>query len=75
MANRYAFQPTEAPVTAAIPARALYPVKEARQIWGGMAHSTFYKLLAERKIRLVRLGRRVYVPADEIARIARGEAA
>lgn len=55
-----------------IPLRALFPVKEARQLWGGMAHSTFYKLVKERRVRLVRIGRRVYVPAEEIERIARG---
>jgi hypothetical protein len=55
-----------------IPGRVLYPVKEARQLWGGIAQSTFYKLVNEQNVRLIKLGRRTYVPHHEIERIARG---
>ena len=55
-----------------IPGRVLYPVKEARQLWGGIAQSSFYKIVNEQNVRLIKLGRRTYVPQYEIKRIARG---
>jgi hypothetical protein len=58
--------------TPRLPERTLYQVKEARQLWGGMAQSTFYRFVTEQQIRLVKIGRRTYVPHDEIMRITRG---
>ena len=54
--------------------RVLYPVPEARELLGGISHTTFYKLVNEEHIRLIKLGRRSFVSADEIRRIAGGEA-
>jgi excisionase family DNA binding protein len=59
------------PATTGIPDRALYTVAEARQLLGSIGHSTLYGLVAAGKIRIIKIGRRTYVSADEIARIAR----
>lgn len=52
--------------------RTLYPVKEAREQLGGISHTGFYGLVAKGQIHLVKLGRRSFVTADEIRRIASG---
>lgn len=39
-----------------------------------MAPASFYKLVNQRNIRLIKIGRRTYVPATEIMRVAQGEA-
>lgn len=57
---------------APVPHRELYPVKEARQLWGGLAQSSFYQVVHRQQVRLVKLGRRSYVPRAEILRIAAG---
>jgi excisionase family DNA binding protein len=49
--------------------RAAYPLDEAGRLLGGISRGTFYNMEARREIRLVRLGRRVLVPADEIRRL------
>jgi hypothetical protein len=59
------------PATTGIPDRALYTVAETRQLLGSIGHSTLYGLIAAGKIRPVKIGRRTYVSADEIARVAR----
>lgn len=58
--------------TAAIPHRDLYPLREARQLLGGIAHSTAYEMIGEGRLRVVHIGRRVFVPRAEIARIVAG---
>lgn len=64
------------PKSLAIPpaVRALYPIREARQLLGGWSNSFFYEQVAKGVVRLVKVGRRSFVSAEEIARIARGEA-
>jgi hypothetical protein len=49
--------------------RAMYPIREARQQLGGISHTTFYHLVSKDEIRLIKLGRRSFVSADEIRRI------
>jgi excisionase family DNA binding protein len=49
--------------------RAAYPMEEARQLLGGLARSTLYAMEARGEIRVVRLGRRALIPADEIRRL------
>ena len=72
IAGRQKETKAEKPAANAIPHRLLYSVQEARQLWGGIAQSTFYKLVNEQNIRLIKLGRRTYVPRDEIMRVAGG---
>lgn len=55
------------------PERRLYPVTEARQLLGGMSHGLFYDQVNKNRIRLTKIGRRSFVSAEEIARIAKGE--
>lgn len=54
-----------------VPERALYPVKEARHLLGGLSQAGFYNFAKAQQIQLVRLGRRTFVPSAEIARIAK----
>ena len=56
-----------------LPERLLYTVGETKQLLGGLSHSWFYTLVKLGKIRLIKLGRRSYVHASEISRVARGE--
>ncbi len=49
--------------------RAAYPLDEAGRLLGGISRGTFYNLAARGEIRLVKLGRRTLVPADEIRRL------
>jgi hypothetical protein len=55
-----------------VPERAFYPVHEACHLWGGLPSSSFYRLVHSQQIRLIKLGRRTYVPAEEVERISRG---
>ena len=55
----------------AVPQRLLYSVAEAKQLLGGISQTTFYELLKNGDLAVVRIGRRTYVAADELARLAR----
>jgi hypothetical protein len=49
--------------------RAAYPLDEASKLAGGISRGTWYNLEARGEIRLVRIGRRVFVPASELERL------
>jgi hypothetical protein len=49
----------------------LYSVPEARQQLGNIAAATFYKLLREERLHVVKIGSRTFVPESEIARFCR----
>jgi hypothetical protein len=49
--------------------RAAYPLDEASKLAGGISRGTWYNLEARGEVRLVRIGRRVLVPASEIERL------
>ena len=49
--------------------RAAYPLDEAGKLLGGISRGTFYSMKKRGEIRLVKLGRRTLVPADEIRRL------
>jgi excisionase family DNA binding protein len=53
-----------------IPARRLYPIEEARYLLGGMGRSTLYAAVKRGEIKIVKLGRRSYISATEIDRLA-----
>jgi excisionase family DNA binding protein len=42
------------------------PVKEARQQLGGISPSTFYALVKEGELSLVKIGRRSFVQAEDL---------
>jgi excisionase family DNA binding protein len=46
--------------------RHLMPVKEARQQLGGISPTTFYALVKEGELSLVKIGRRSFVHAEEL---------
>jgi excisionase family DNA binding protein len=46
--------------------RLLLPVKEARRQLGGISPTTFYALVNEGEISLVKIGRRSFVQAEEL---------
>jgi len=46
--------------------RHLMPVKEARYQLGGISHSTFYALVKQGDLSLVKIGRRSFVQAEEL---------
>lgn len=48
------------------PKRLLHPVKEAREALGGMGQTKFYSLVAEGKIKIVKVGRRSFLTDDEL---------
>lgn len=52
--------------------RAAYPLDEARQLLGGCSRTHLYNMRDRGEIRLVKLGRRTLVPADEIRRLVGG---
>lgn len=52
--------------------RMLYSVRETRELLGGISHTTFYALVGAGQIQLVKLGRRSFVAAGELQRIAAG---
>ncbi len=49
----------------------LYPLNEAARLLGGISHWTLRKHLAAGRVRAVRIGRRVFLDADELERIRR----
>jgi excisionase family DNA binding protein len=44
----------------------LYSVRQACAELGGISRNTFYRLVAARELRLVKIGTRSYVTADEL---------
>lgn len=46
--------------------RILYPLTEARQLLGGIGKSSFYKLVGNGQISVVKVGNRTFVHADEL---------
>lgn len=56
------------------PDRDLYPLPEAAERLGGISRSLIYKMIEAGEIHTVRLGRRVFIAADEITRIVNGAA-
>lgn len=50
--------------------RALYPIPEAREQLGGISNTAFYELVKQGRIQLTKLGRRSFVAAEEIQRVA-----
>ena len=53
--------------------RAAYPLKEAAALLGGLSRGTLYNLEARGELRIIRLGRRALVSADEIRRLTTGD--
>jgi excisionase family DNA binding protein len=53
--------------------RRAYPLEEARQLLGGISRGTLYNMRDRGELRLIKLGRRTLVPADEIRRLTDGE--
>ncbi len=49
--------------------RAAYPLNEASELLGGCSRGHLYNLESRGELRLVRIGRRVLVPASEIERL------
>lgn len=49
-------------------ARLLYPEGEAREQLGGISRSTLYQLIKDGKLTPTKLGRRVFIAADELER-------
>lgn len=47
-------------------ARHLMPINEARQQLGGISPSTFYALVKEGELSLVKIGRRSFVQAEDL---------
>lgn len=56
--------------SATIPRRALYPLKEGRQLLGNIGHTTLYQWVKDGRIRLTRIGGRSFLSASEIERLA-----
>ncbi len=54
--------------------RHLMPVKEARQQLGGISPTTFYALVKEGELSLVKIGRRSFVQAEELDDFVRRKA-
>ena len=46
--------------------RKLYPIPEARELLGGIGHSTIYRLVNEGHITKVNIGRRGFITAESI---------
>ena len=53
-----------------LPQRELYSVKETRTRLGGISHQTFYNLVNDKSLQIVKIGRRTFVTGDEIKRFA-----
>ena len=49
----------------------LYPLNEAARLLGGISHWTLRKHLAAGRLRAVRIGRRVFLDAEEVEHIRR----
>ncbi len=50
--------------------RLLYPVKEARELLGGIGNSLFYELVKAGQIKLTKIGKRSFVSDPELKRAA-----
>ena len=50
--------------------RLLYPVKEARELLGGIGNSLFYELVKTGQIKLTKIGNRSFVSDPELKRAA-----
>jgi hypothetical protein len=48
------------------PERMLYPISEVRQKLGGISQTTFYQLVADEQIAVVKIGRRSFVSAADL---------
>jgi hypothetical protein len=48
------------------PERMLYPISEVRQKLGGISPTTFYQLVADEQIAVVKIGRRSFVTAADL---------
>ena len=48
--------------------RLLLTVRDARSCLGNISHSRFYELIRDGQIRIVKIGRRTYITAAELAR-------
>jgi len=48
--------------------RDLYPVGEAMERLGGLSRTTLYELMKSGRLRSTRIGRRVFISAEEIDR-------
>lgn len=46
----------------------LHTVPDARRLLGDLGHTKFYELVAEGRIRIVKIGRRSYVAHTELER-------
>ena len=46
--------------------RKLYPIPEARELLGGIGHSTIYRLVNEGHITKVNIGRRGFITAESL---------
>ncbi len=53
------------------PSRAAYPIPEARSLLGNIGQSHMYALMADGRIKFIKLGRRRLISANEIERVAR----
>jgi excisionase family DNA binding protein len=49
----------------------LYPIAEAARLLGDISHWTLRKHVAAGRLRVVRIGRRVFLDAEEVERIRR----
>ena len=52
------------------PKRLLHPIPEARELLGGISHTTFYRLVRDGEIHLVKLRNRSFVTDAELKRLA-----
>lgn len=48
------------------PERFLHSIRDAREKLGGIGHTKFYSLVAEGKIKIVKIGRRSFITDDEL---------
>lgn len=49
----------------------IYSVPEARQLLGGIGHTLFYRLVRDGNLRLLKVGGRSFVTAEELERFVR----
>lgn len=50
--------------------RLLYPIKESRELLGGIGNSLFYELVKTGQIKLTKIGKRSFVSHAELKRAA-----
>ena len=46
----------------------IHPIPDAREILGGIGNSKFYEIVSEGQLKLVKIGSRSFVTADELRR-------